>query len=184
MNTVAHRDRLASRRRAPWHANERCHARRFAIRTLSALSLSLLLVTLGCESTTAPVANQTRLYVLADIDGQAIPATTGSQVGDTTTVLWGTVTLDANGRAVVTQHYRYVWRNYPPDTSTLVLVEKYMAAHDSITVGSFARCPDLCAPNMVGQLSDSTLTLTYDVLPRSDAVYRYRLSTTYQASGR
>ncbi len=141
--------------------------------------LAMALVILGCESATAPVPNQRRLYVLTDVDGQPLPAVMGSQVGDTNTILWATVTLDATGHAVLMKRYGHAYLAYPPDTSTSVSELKYLAAGDSITIGFFGPCIDLCAPNLVGQLADSVLTLTYDVTPRFDPLYRYRLSATY-----
>jgi hypothetical protein len=170
---------VASRSAAFQLPDRRCLTSHARTRKVSVWLLALALVILGCESATAPVPNQRRLYVLADVDGQPLPAVMGSQVGDTDTVLWATVTLDAAGHAVLMKRYRHAYLAYPPDTSTSVSEMNYLAAGDSITVGFFGPCMDLCAPNLVGQLTDSVLTLTYDVTPRFDPLYRYQLSATY-----
>ena len=141
--------------------------------------LVLMLLLLGCESVAAPTSGRSRLYVLSDVDGIVVPATLPTLVGDTTTILWATVTLDATGQAVSTTRLRHVYLSYPPDTTTTVLIRKYREEGDSITVGYFATCRDICLPNSVGLLTDSTLTLTWDIIPRTDPVYRYRLSATY-----
>ena len=178
MSVVSNNANVASRSAASRIADQRCLTSHARTGKVSLWLLALALVIVGCESATAPVANLRRLYVLADVDGQPLPAAMGSQVGDTTTILWATVMLDATGHAVLMMRSRHAYLAYPPDTSTNVAELKYLAAGDSITIGAFGPC-DACVPNLVGQLSDSVLTLTYDVRPRFDPLYRYRLSATY-----
>jgi hypothetical protein len=149
-------------------------------RMLGSLSVpAVLSLVVACDSVTAPPSGQSRLYVLTDIDGTAVPAALITGIGDTTTVFWATLSLDPSGQAIRATQFRHAYLNYRPDTTTTVSVRRYREEGDSITVGFFTTCPDICLPNEVGRLADSTLTLTFDIRPRTDRVYRYRLAATY-----
>lgn len=143
--------------------------------------LLLLVSALACHgSTTEPTVS--RLYVLESVNGQPLPAILSAGQSDTTKVLWATVTLDASGTAVITEHRLRVSPTKPIDEVTYTSRYDYRIAGDSITVGSFQTCP-CCLPcafplQQVGQVTAATLTLTFQTNP-SAPTYFYRLAQTY-----
>jgi hypothetical protein len=136
---------------------------------------------MGCHDTTAPMTPSSRLYTLETIKGQPLPTITSAGAGDTITMLWSTITLDPVGNAVEVLHQRQAYLTYPTEETTYVQRFDYRIAGDSITIGSFQRCVDLCASNRVGFLSDSTIALSvgYDPNPSNQTVYIYHLVRAY-----
>jgi hypothetical protein len=130
----------------------------------------------ACHDSTAPIL---RTYSLTEIDGKPLPITfMGIDVGST--VLSGTLYLDDAGHALRLNHYRDYSANFGGSTSerSEQLHDDYRVANDSITVGSFGTCTSSCHVNEVGVFSDSVLTLTIDLLPRTRPVYTYRAVKT------
>jgi hypothetical protein len=140
-----------------------------------------LALTMGCHDTTAPPAPNSRLYILESIRGQPLPTIASAGAGDTVTMLWSTITLDPVGNAVEVVHRRQAYLTFPAEETTYAQRYEYRITGDSITVGSFQRCVDLCASNRVGLLSDSTIALTvgYNPYPLNPTIYLYRLVKTY-----
>jgi hypothetical protein len=141
---------------------------------LSRLTVVLLvsIAVSGCHDSTAPIL---QTYALTEIDGHPLPVTfRGIDAGST--VLSGTLYLTGDGRALRVNYYRdYSANNGMTFDRTERLNDDYRIANDSITVGSFGTCASSCRVNEVGSLSDSGLTLTIDILPRTRPVYTYRL---------
>ena len=129
----------------------------------------------ACHDSTAPIF---RTYALTEIDGQPLPVTyMGIDAGST--VLSGTLYLDNAGHVLRVDHYQ----DYSANTGktydrTERLHDDYRISNDSITVGSFGTCTSSCRGNEVGVFSDSLLTLTIDVLPRTRPVYTYHAVKT------
>jgi len=96
------------------------------------------------------------------------------------TVLSSTLYLDNGGRVLRVNHYRDYSANFGGGTweRSEKLHDDYKIANDSITVGSFGMCTGSCRLNEVGVFSDSVLTLTFDVMPRTRPVYTYRAFKT------
>jgi len=142
------------------------------------LALPLMI---GCHDTTAPTTPNSRLYILESIKGQPLPAITSAGAGDTVTMLWSTITLDPIGNAVEVVHQRQAYLAFPAEETTYAQRYEYKITGDSITVGSFQRCVDLCPSNRVGLLSDSTVALTfgYSPYPLNPTIYLYRLVKAY-----
>lgn len=109
-----------------------------------------LALTMGCHDTTAPTTPNSRLYILESIKGQPLPAITSAGAGDTITMLWSTITLDPVGNAVEVAHQRHAYLTFPAEEATYAQRYEYKITGDSITVGSFQRCVDLCPSNRVG----------------------------------
>jgi hypothetical protein len=126
----------------------------------------------ACHDSTAPIL---RTYTLTDIDGKPLPVTfMGIDAGST--VLSGTLYLDDAGHALRVNYYRDYSANFGGSTSerSEKLRDDYRISNDSITVGPFG-CTSSCYGNEVGVFSDSILTLTNDILPRTSPVYVYHL---------
>ena len=130
----------------------------------------------ACHDSTAPILGT---YALIAIDGQPLPVTfMGIDAGST--VLSGTLYLDDAGHVLRVNHYRDYSANFGGSTSerSETLHDDYRISNDSITVGSFGTCTGSCRLNEVGVFSDSLLTLTFDVIPRTRPVYTYHLIKT------
>ncbi|HEX9129213.1 MAG TPA: hypothetical protein VF850_08635 [Gemmatimonadaceae bacterium] len=130
----------------------------------------------ACHDSTGPIL---RTYVLTAIDGQPLPVTfMGIDAGST--VLSGMLYLDNAGHVLRVNHYRDYSANFGGSTSerSETLHDDYRVANDSITVGSFGTCTSSCHVNEVGVFSDSVLTLTNDLLPRTRPVYTYHAVKT------
>ncbi len=145
---------------------------------LSRLTAVLLvsLAVAACHDSTAPIL---RTYSLAEIDGKPLPVTfMGIDAGST--VLSSTLYLDNAGHVLRVNHYRDYSANFGGGTweRSEKLHDDYKIANDSITVGSFGMCTGSCRLNEVGVFSDSVLTLTFDVMPRTRPVYTYRAFKT------
>jgi hypothetical protein len=143
--------------------------------------LPVVALTTACHEATAPPQAISRLYILESIDGRPLPTITSAGAGDTTTMLWATFTLDPVGNAVEVDHRRHVYLTNPAEETTFAAHYEYRTTGDSVTVGSFMPCPDLCPSNRVGILSDSMLALTvgYNPYPINPTVYLYRLIKSY-----
>ena len=116
-----------------------------------------------------------RLYVLESINGQHVPAIQSAGAGDTLWVVWSTITLGADGKADIVDHVKHAHLNYGAEENTYLRNQPYRISGDSLTIGSYQGCPDICASPVVGLLADSTLTIS----PPSAAVQLYRLTQTY-----
>lgn len=148
------------------------------------LTPSLLVVfALACHDTVEPTPTVSRLYTLETVDGQPLPATISAGAGETTQVVWSTLTLESSGQAVTVHHLSGVWLQNPPEESTVVRRQEYRITGDSIEIGSFHPCPPgaECVGNNLGQIGDSTVAIAefYRVYPTDPVVYRYRLVQIY-----
>lgn len=130
----------------------------------------------ACHDSTAPIL---RTYALTEIDGHQLPFVFLG-VDGSSTVLSSTLYLDVDGHILRINHYRDYSANFGGSTSerSEKLHDDYRVANDSITVGSFGTCTSSCHVNEVGVFSDSVLTLTIDLLPRTRPVYTYRAVKT------
>lgn len=148
--------------------------------TCSTALLALAVCTLACHESTAPHGT-TRVYVLDNINGNPPPAITSAGAGDTLTVLWATLTLGPDGNAVTIDRFRHAYLAYPPQESTRSWRYQYRVAGDSITVGYFGKCPDICISNQVGVIADSSVSLieSYNPYPVPSVIRRYHLINTY-----
>jgi hypothetical protein len=97
------------------------------------------------------------------------------------TMLWSTLSLDTVGKAEEIDHWRHVYLAYPAEDNTYAARYEYKTSGDSITIGSFTPCRDICASNRIGLLSDSTIALTvsYNPYPTNPIVWLYRLVQSY-----
>ena len=140
---------------------------------LSVVPFTLLLA--GCSDSTAPANRVTAVYVLETIAGQPLPATIARITGGTTTVLWGTLTLDPDGKATIIEHRRnQVGANQQEQTSAGRT--DYNLSGTSITIGPPCRddTPD-CYPHRFGQLTETRLTLSAP-LGEPEVLYSYRVA--------
>ena len=155
------------------------------MRLLCRLSfVGTLVAAIACYDGTSPSTLPAyRYFVLESVDQRAIPTIISAGAGDTTQVLWSTVTLDSAGRAVTINHLSHVYLQYPSEESTLVWQQAYRMKGDSIEIGSFKPCPGtvMCAGNLHGKLVDSTLTIaeSYNPYPTNPIIYTYHLVQAY-----
>jgi len=140
-----------------------------------------LLVLAACSDGTAPPQASNRLYVLESINGNPLPTITSAGAGDTVTVLWATLTLGPAGDAVTVDHLRHAYLAYPPEEQTFASQYEYRITGDSITVGFFGQCLDICISNRVGAITESSGSLidSYNPYPTPSIIRLYRLIHTY-----
>jgi hypothetical protein len=146
--------------------------------------LALLIVTIGCRDATEPSPQpRSRLFLLESVDGRPLPTIIDAGAGDTTHVLWSSVTLESTGHAVTVNHLSHVYLQYPPEETSYALRQGYRMKGDSIEIGSFQPCPPgaMCVGNLHGVLTDSTLAIAewYNPYPTNPIIYLYRLVQEY-----
>jgi hypothetical protein len=139
----------------------------------STLMLGLALVTMSCSDSTAP-KRYSPSYALTSVNGQSVPAEMVSIPGTLSiTDVSGTLSLNPDGSAVVLTHIHRV----DASTGTLdydqVDSVDYRIHGDSIEVGIFGPCPNICVPNLEGTVTPSTVTLTPKQTPRLPPIFRY-----------
>lgn len=123
-------------------------------------------LTTACNESTAPPISGA--YVLESIDGQSLPANIQAGGGDTITVFWSTLSLDAAGNAELVEHIRYVHPNSPPGEGTYTTGYVYRVTGNRVIGHNVAfdyspPCPPnaLCVEPPVGKIVGNTLTLFY-----------------------
>lgn len=146
--------------------------------------LILLGTGLSCRDATEPPAPLvSKLFLLESVNDRSLPTIVSAGAGDTTQVLWSSVTLDATGHALTVHHLSHVYLQYPAEDNTIALHQEYRIKGDSIEIGSFQPCPPgaMCVGNLHGELTDSTLAITewYNPFPTDRVIYRYRLVQEY-----
>ena len=136
-------------------------------------------LTTACHETTAPPPAGS--YILESINGQPVPANIQAEGGDTLTVIFSSLTLDALGTAHLSEHIRYVHPNSPPGEVTYTTSYSYritsnVIAGQNIVFDYSPPCPPnaLCAAPPTGMISGSGLILFYGETPQSrpPGVYR------------
>lgn len=139
--------------------------------------VATMLVATGCGDSTAPPTRITALYVLESINGQALPTSFSPYAGQTATVLWETVNLDATGNATTVQRRRTETATVQQER-TEARITGYEITGERIEIGP--PCPHDpladCVPKRVGQITPSTLTLSGDLGDPHGFVYLYRLA--------
>jgi hypothetical protein len=146
--------------------------------------LILLCATFGCRDPIEPSPKLvSRLFGLQSVDDRSLPTIISAGAGDTTQVLWSTVTLDSTGKAVTVHHLSHAYLQYGSEENTYTLRQQYRLKGDSIEIGSFQPCPAgaMCVGNLHGELTDSTLAIAewYNPYPTNPIIYRYRLVQAY-----
>jgi hypothetical protein len=143
-----------------------------------------MFVTLGCsDAVNPPRATISRLFALQSVDGRPLPTIISAGAGDTTQVLWSTVTLDSTGQAVTVYHLSHAYLQYGSEENTYTLRQQYRLKGDSIEIGGFGGCPPgaMCASNRHGRITDSTLAIAefYNPYPTNPIIYIYRRVEAY-----
>jgi hypothetical protein len=139
-------------------------------------STLVILLAASCTDSTAPSRRVTAVYVLETIDGQSLPATVSTNAGPTTTVFWGTLSLDAAGKATIVEH-RSNQSGGNQQGQTSAGRTDYKLTGTSIYVGPpcLDDTPD-CMPGRVGEMAETTLTLSGPISEPHSRVYAYRLA--------
>lgn len=122
----------------------------------------------ACSDSTGS-QNSDRIYTLDNIDGTPPPGVV-SVFGISGVVQSASLTLRFDGRAT--------WfERVPTDAgtggdSTIAAQVEYQIHGDSIRL-ALPGCRGTCIPDDVGAISDTSLTLTYDVTPRFTPIYHF-----------
>jgi hypothetical protein len=136
-------------------------------------------LTMACHETTAPPTRVTALYVLQSIGGEPLPAVFSSRSGETATVFWATLNLDAAGNAAMAEHRRRESSTLQQEGTNTRLTD-YDIVGETITIGP--PCPHDplvdCFPKRVGQIKDSILTLSGELGEPHTLVYEYHLAVS------
>jgi hypothetical protein len=141
---------------------------------LVALLASALL--LACSDATSPPrpATTQKLYALVSVDGQAVPTVIDSGAVGWLNVLGGSLALQTGDSAKEMFHQLDVSVQFGTQDESMIRPGSYVISADSIEVGFFGPCRDICVPNRIGRYEDTLITLAYDIRPHG-AVYLYRL---------
>jgi len=134
----------------------------------------------GCSDTTAPRPTRvTALYVLHSIGGEPLPAIFSSRNGETATVFWATLHLDAAGNATFAEHRRRESATFQQERTNSRLTD-YEINDENIAIGP--PCPNDpladCYPKRYGQIRDSSLTLSGEIGEPHALIYEYRLAVS------
>ena len=135
----------------------------------------LLLATLACVDTTAPVRIPAS-FGLANINGRALPAPSHPSLNAGPTVLAAYVILDASGKARMFERQREIDGTISEATN----IFDYEITGDQIEIGSFSPCGETanCVGTYKGTISNDALSLTIQVISIDGAiVYNYRRVT-------
>ena len=145
------------------------------IHRLIGVALTVVLVT-GCSNSTAPPRRVTAVYILETVGGQRLPATVSTNIGGTTTVFWGTLSLDAEGKATIVEHRRNQSGANQQEQTSAGRTD-YKLTGTAIYVGPpcLDDTPD-CMPGRVGQMDGTTLTLSAPLGEPQSLVYSYRVA--------
>jgi hypothetical protein len=142
---------------------------------LSALALMLTLVsfTTSCSDSTAP-KRYSPAYSLTSVNGQSVPADMVSIPGTLSiTAISGALSLSADGSAdMVTRFHRVDASTGTHDYDQEDVLE-FRIHGDSIEIGIFGPCPQICAPNLEGTVTPSTVTLTPKQAVHAPPLFRY-----------
>jgi hypothetical protein len=135
-----------------------------------------MLLAAGCSDSTAPPERVTAVYVLETIGGQPLPATVSTDIGGTTTVFWGTLSLDAAGKATIVEHRRNQSGPNQQEQTSAGRTD-YELTGTTIFVGPPCLDDTLdCMPVRVGQIAATTLTLSAPLSEPPSLVYAYRVA--------
>jgi hypothetical protein len=151
------------------HRNREAHLRRSFPLVLTVLALA------ACSDASSPPPKGPRkVYVLVSVNGAPLPAILASGSLETTWALRGTLTLGPGDSAteVLVQRDSSQWGD---SQGPYTMRGRFKITGDSIATGFFGHCRDICPPNRIGIIADSTVSLTYEVFPPSDPVYVYRI---------
>jgi hypothetical protein len=139
----------------------------------------VLVATIGCGDTTAPIKVPAQ-FDLVNINGRQLPTYLAATPGLTATILWASLTLDRAGKAEMTEHRRVEGPGILTE-ATYTNTFDYRIHGDKIEIGSFEPCPinAICAPNMIGTISNSGLSLIINPTSIDFRVtYGYRIAPT------
>jgi hypothetical protein len=141
----------------------------------------LMLAAVSCDSSPLrPLLHTRRSYALVGFDGESLPVTFESGPS-AFTILSGTLVLDSTGIATNVTHARATPSNFGPPEFDTSKPGEFRIQGDSIEIGYFTSCPDLCIPNRYGVISDSSVTLVDPVFFGSGAhTFLYKLVDTVQ----
>ena len=135
----------------------------------------LLLALFACgDGTTSPLLRVQRSYVLESVDDLPLPATFESD-DVTLTALSGFLTLDSIGSTTWVTNVHQSPDNFGDGNFVTSIPGEYRFRGDSIEIGYFGRCRDLCIENRLGVTTDSTLSLYDPIFMGGSHSFRYRL---------
>jgi len=142
----------------------------------SAVLLATAYALTSCSSdTTRPPLRNTRSYALESFDGKSLPTVFESDE-ITLTALSGSLVLDSTGNSRAVTHVHQNPVNLGPADFDTSIPGEYRFQGDSIEIGYFGSCRDLCIPNRYGTFTDSTVTLVDPIFMGTGAhTFLYRL---------
>jgi len=139
----------------------------------STLVLGLALVTMSCSDSTAP-RRYSPAYSLTSVNGQSVPAEMVSIPGTLSiTAVSGALSLSADGSADMVTHFHRVDASTGTHDYDQEDVLEFRIHGDSIEIGIFGPCPHICAPNLEGVVTPSSLTLTPKQATHAPPLFRY-----------
>ena len=131
---------------------------------------------LACSDATKPSGTLVdRFYVLESVNGLAVPAILLSDSSEKFIVLEGGLRLRIDQTSEERVHEVDSTSQFGASEYDNITPASYEITGDSIEVGWFGGCRDLCRPNRVGRYSDSTITLANQGFPENGQVYLYRI---------
>jgi hypothetical protein len=139
--------------------------------------LALLVATIGCRDTTAPIKVPAQ-FDLVNINGRPIPTYFAPTPGLTPNILWASLSLYEAGKAVMTEHRQEVDGTETTRTANLV----YKITGNQLVLSCFqppviGASIDLLCRSYTGTISADSLSLIFVPGPGS-VIYNYRPAPT------
>jgi hypothetical protein len=132
-------------------------------------------LTTSCHDSTAPSNTINAQFELKNVNGSALPSSLLVSPQESVTVYWSTIYLNKQGKAVLSEHKRYVYQGVATEL-TYTNNFDYRVSGNRIEIGSFRPCPAnaVCTGNFTGTIDGANLALTVGHLtPTTDIVYFY-----------
>ncbi len=135
--------------------------------------LLLAVSTLACHDSSGPPVVIGR-FVLNDINGRDLPTYLAPTPGLTPTIVWGTLTLDESGNAVMTKH-RMEW-NGVETTNTVTYIYKINGTDIEFELSPPCPINANCAAPPRGTITSSGISLEIGRYDSQVIVYNYRIA--------
>ena len=130
----------------------------------------LLVGAIGCSDSVGPKLSAT--FNLVDINGRAIPTFLAPTPGLTPTILFASVTLDKEGKALWLEERR----EFDGTQTSIRNTFDYRITLNRIEIGSNMPCPSNanCVGTYTGEISNETLSLNVQSTDAGPIVYNFR----------
>jgi hypothetical protein len=141
------------------------------------VAVLLIASSIACDDATGPGASAQ--FALENINGRPLPTYFSATPGLTATVLWATLTLGKDGKAVMSEHRREEYGSTESE-ETYTNTFDYRIHGGLIEIGSFQPCASnaICIPNRTGTYFGDRVSLIMVASVGGSITYNYRIPLT------